>query len=514
MIIHTVAKTWEGGWNSVSTNRSLSNWQSYSGKDKNSYTSPIALSDPEKIRFEYNASANNKVVSLDASYIDVKGSKYTGTLTLLPYTSVILMVDPNPSAPPARPVYTSSSIQNSAPSVIEISYDLTLANILPAASSFSVQVNSAVRSINSVGVSGSKVRLTLSSPVVFGDVVLLSYTVPSTNPLQTPAGGKAESISDRSVTNLVNAVSPPPVVPPPVVPPPVVPPPPDVPNVPPVVKLKYMTENFSGFTGTLNASDSYDANNDNLIYSWKIPGHISVSSTNGPVIEYLAPVVDINQTLEFELSVTDGITEQSESFQVKIIPYQPGLEKAEVISVQAGDFQSPNNPYNILDGNIGTMWAANGIEQWIILELNGFFNIQHFKLAFQPGQKRESYFEVSVQTTNKHGNLSSPSQNHVLFQAICRYLNFRLPKTEKEFKYIKLVGQGNMISWNYISEFRYFRIQAQKSPRIRRPDSKNISKSGQGIVNVLIDEQTFIPDFIKIVTLAGKTIYDNKIDPW
>ncbi len=200
-----IAKTWDQGWNSISTNRSLSNWQSFTGQDKNSSISPISITDVNKIRFEYNASSSNKVVSLDGSYIDVKGTRYSGSITLLPYTSAVLMLDPNPSAPPASPVYVSSAIEAGAPSVIEMTYNLTLANIVPAASAFSVQVNSAARSVSSVSISGTKVLLTLSSPVAYGNTITVAYTKPSANPIQTSAGGQAASLSSQTVTNRVAA---------------------------------------------------------------------------------------------------------------------------------------------------------------------------------------------------------------------------------------------------------------------------------------------------------------------
>ena len=208
-----IARTWTSGWNGAAIMRSLSGWQSISGQDKNSYISPISVNDVNKIRFEYNASNSNKVVSLDGSYLDVKGTKYPGTITLLPYSSAVLMVDPNPTAPPASPSFVSAAVENAAPSIIELTYNLSLANIVPAASAFSVQVNSAARAVNSVSVSGTKVSLTLASPVAYGNTVTVSYTVPSSNPLQTPAGGKAASISAQSVTNRVSAPPPPPATP-------------------------------------------------------------------------------------------------------------------------------------------------------------------------------------------------------------------------------------------------------------------------------------------------------------
>ncbi len=106
--------------------------------------------------------------------------------------------------PPASPVYVSSAVENATPSVIEITYSLALAIVVPATSAFSVQVNSVARSVNSVSVSGTKVSLTLSVPVVNGNTVTVAYTAPSSNPLQTSAGGKAASHAAQTVTNRVN----------------------------------------------------------------------------------------------------------------------------------------------------------------------------------------------------------------------------------------------------------------------------------------------------------------------
>ena len=83
------------------------------------------------------------------------------------------------------PVYVSSVIENATPSRLEMTYNLTLANIVPAASAFTVTVNSSTRSVTSVAISGTKVLLTLASPVVYGDAVTIAYTKPTTNQLQT-----------------------------------------------------------------------------------------------------------------------------------------------------------------------------------------------------------------------------------------------------------------------------------------------------------------------------------------
>jgi uncharacterized protein (TIGR02145 family)/uncharacterized repeat protein (TIGR02059 family) len=107
---------------------------------------------------------------------------------------------------PLNPAYVSSVIQNATPGVVEMTYNSTLANIVPATSAFTVMVNSVSRTINTVTISGTKVMLTLSSAVVFGDIVTVSYTKPASNPLQTTSGGQAVSISAQAVTNNVASV--------------------------------------------------------------------------------------------------------------------------------------------------------------------------------------------------------------------------------------------------------------------------------------------------------------------
>ncbi len=92
--------------------------------------------------------------------------------------------------------------------------------------------------------------------------------MPSSNPLQTPAGGKAASISGQAVSNHVNAVSPP-----------------DSVNAAPVVLVNYIPSNNAGFVSELNASGSYDSNKDNLTFTWKVPDNIPVSATNSSILQ-------------------------------------------------------------------------------------------------------------------------------------------------------------------------------------------------------------------------------------
>ena len=111
------------------------------------------------------------------------------------------------SAPAELPIIQTSVVENATSSVLELTYNLSLSSaIVPVVSSYSVLVNGVARTANAIVISGTKVQLTLSSAIKYGDIITASYTLPATNPLQTTSGGIAASFSLRAVTN--NLVSP------------------------------------------------------------------------------------------------------------------------------------------------------------------------------------------------------------------------------------------------------------------------------------------------------------------
>ena len=99
------------------------------------------------------------------------------------------------------PNFVNAIAENSTPLRVDITFSLTLANIVPATSAFKVTVNSSTRNVSSVIISGSKLLLTLTSPILFGDIVTVAYTKPSSNPIQTAAGGQAATQTAQPVIN-------------------------------------------------------------------------------------------------------------------------------------------------------------------------------------------------------------------------------------------------------------------------------------------------------------------------
>jgi hypothetical protein len=72
------------------------------------YEVSASIVDPaSQVRFEYNNTQSDKTVTLDANYVGTDKTKYSGSVTLAPYTSKILIRD-NSTTQPLAPIPSSS----------------------------------------------------------------------------------------------------------------------------------------------------------------------------------------------------------------------------------------------------------------------------------------------------------------------------------------------------------------------------------------------------------------------
>ncbi|HPT21338.1 MAG TPA: SwmB domain-containing protein, partial [Bacteroidales bacterium] len=146
----------------------LSEWQTATGLDIHS-----KYGDPLFTNYTNNWTLRAESPAIDAgAYVDIiydflknpiVGAPDIGAFEFQPVISV------------PEPVYLSSAVENISPTVIEMNYSLTLANIVPPVTAFAVRVNSVSRAVSTVSVSGTKVMLTLASPVIYGDAVTVAY---------------------------------------------------------------------------------------------------------------------------------------------------------------------------------------------------------------------------------------------------------------------------------------------------------------------------------------------------
>ena len=132
-------------------NYNLTQWKTYSAQDAQSLKSPQAITNLNDIKFEFNETSNSKTVALNSPMIDIKGTKYATSISLPPYSSVVLMKDNNPAPTDITvPIVTDFSVPSSynSLSVPVINYKAT-DNI--AVTGFKITESSAVPKASDTG---------------------------------------------------------------------------------------------------------------------------------------------------------------------------------------------------------------------------------------------------------------------------------------------------------------------------------------------------------------------------
>ena len=100
------------------------------------------------------------------------------------------------------------------------------------------------------------------------------------------------------------------------------------------------------------------------------------------------------------------------------------------------------------------------------------------------------------------------------FSGNLQVFEFPPSKTGKEFKYVKFVGHGNLAnSWNYISEFRIFGKDLRNPSDFDKQIVKVYPNPATSYTNIRIDDQNFSPDYLRIISLAGKIVMEEELDP-
>ena len=138
----------------------VSEWQAYSGQDANSTKSPQTVASESDIRYEYNETNMTKTVSLSQPMMDMRGVKYTGSITLQPYKSVVLIKDVTSALVPGAPTSVVATAGNANASI------------------------------------------TFAAPASNGGSAITGYTVTS-----SPAGGVDASVGSTSLTRTITGLT-------------------------------------------------------------------------------------------------------------------------------------------------------------------------------------------------------------------------------------------------------------------------------------------------------------------
>jgi len=99
------------------------------------------------------------------------------------------------------PVLVRASVEFINPGVIELTFNTSMANVIPSVSAFTVLINSVKRAVSAVTISGTKVYLTLEKPVIYGDNITVAYTMPSSYALRSVSWCFVLGFGAQTVTN-------------------------------------------------------------------------------------------------------------------------------------------------------------------------------------------------------------------------------------------------------------------------------------------------------------------------
>jgi hypothetical protein len=105
----------------------------------------------------------------------------------------------------ANPVIINAVVGQDFPTILEMTFDIILDNVIPDTSAFNVRINFEDRFVNSVIIDKNIVYLKLQSAVDKDDLIIISYSKPSINPLQSKVGKEVASINYSLVTRKVDS---------------------------------------------------------------------------------------------------------------------------------------------------------------------------------------------------------------------------------------------------------------------------------------------------------------------
>ncbi|GJL65577.1 MAG: hypothetical protein NPIRA05_05480 [Nitrospirales bacterium] len=113
-----------------------------------------------------------------------------------------------------------------------------------------------------------------------------------------------------------------------------------------------------------------------------------------------------------------------------------------ITGVEASSHEPPNVPNNIIDTNLTSRWAANGLDEYISINLGSTRVISSISLAWYRGDQRRARFFIQSSTDNEHwttiGDPNVPRESSGGTLNLEEY-DFQ----DQTGQYVRIVGRGN-----------------------------------------------------------------------
>ena len=112
-----------------------------------------------------------------------------------------------------------------------------------------------------------------------------------------------------------------------------------------------------------------------------------------------------------------------------------------------------SSPFDTVDNNIGSYWAAQGDGQWIMYEFEEESEISHIDIKWHQGHLRAETFEMYLSSDGENWTevfRGRSSGNSNTFER-CDI------NADGKYKFVKIVGHGNTLNqWNSLGEIRFY----------------------------------------------------------
>jgi hypothetical protein len=211
---------------------------------------------------------------------------------------------------------------------------------------------------------------------------------------------------------------------------------------------------------TLTATD---ANNDPLTYSIVTqPSHGTLSpSTPGGAARTYTPNTDYVGPDSFTFKANDGtVDSNTATVSINVQDTTTCGTNLPISGVTASGSESGNPPSGVLDNNLATRWASNGVGQFITADLGSVKNICSVDIAWYNGNARIYHFVISTSTdgTTFTQRFSGDSSGTTLNSEKYTF-------TAVDARYVRVTVNGNTVNtWASITELDVFGSGAAPPP--------------------------------------------------
>jgi hypothetical protein len=285
-------------------------------------------------------------------------------------------------------------------------------------------------------------------------------------------------------------------------------------NKAPKILVNYSETTPIGIVSTLDASESFDPNDDALSYSWVAPKGIALSSDDSPEVQIMPEDGILPDEYTVQLLVSDGENTVSKDIKVNVVPLNPDVVEIGISSIEASKYQAPNYPENLIDNDYSTRWAARTKNEWVLFELETPAFIDHIKLAFFRGIDRIAYFEVSGSVDKENWQPLMTEYESCGFTETNQAYPLEENKASKVYKYVKVTGLCNSQNdWNSFTEFKVYGMPSKGITTISEDgfeQFKVFPNPAEDLVNLSFEDMTGT-SAVQVLDMNGRVVLESTL---